>query len=162
MRFFFCATWTDSTYFQGFLGKTVWHTWLWSLGNTSPGPFIFTFKLCGLSILLCASTATSTRSTWREETGRMQGTDVSCQTQLCQLFSILYALDDEWHQPYHLFNQILVPVNSLLPWITDNLIQQSCPTISMAICHVLPKRKIFEVILRIRTEWHESASQDVN
>lgn len=84
--------------------------------------FTFTSQLSGLCILLYASTVITTRPAKREERGRMQGTDVSCQIQLCQLFSILCVLDDEWHQPYHLFNQILVPVNSLLHWITDNLI----------------------------------------
>lgn len=50
------------------------------------------------------ATVISTRPTQREETGRMQGTDVSCQIQLCQLFSIFYVLDDGWHPPYHPFN----------------------------------------------------------
>lgn len=108
------------------------------------------------------ATVTSTRPTEREETGRMQGTDVSCQIQLCQQFSVFYVLDDGWHPPYHLFNQILFPVNSHLRSVADNLIWQSCPTISIAICHLPPNIKKSQVILRIKTEWHDSASQDAN
>jgi len=55
-------------------------------------------------------TVISIRPTAREETVRIQHTDASCQTELCQLFSISYVFDDGQHPPHHLFNQILVPV----------------------------------------------------
>lgn len=157
----FCWTWTDSMYFQDFLGKQS--------GRHSYQILVILHQdLSPLPLSYVVYTSSCMHPLWsppdqhkekRQGEIRVQMSHVKLSCVSCfQYFMLLMisginhilCLTSFWFQSIH-----FCPEQQII-WFS------SFPTISVAICHLLPKRKKFEVILRIKTEWHESASQDAD
>lgn len=157
----FCWTLTDSMYFQDFLGKQS--------GRHSYQILVILHQdLSPLPLNYVVYTSSCMHPLWsppdqhkekRQGEIRVQMSHVKLSCVSCfQYFMLLMisginhilCLTSFWFQSIH-----FCPEQQII-WFS------SFPTLSVAICHLLPKRKKFEVILRIKTEWHESASQDAD